>query len=599
VDDPHNGVQERLKTLEQRLQSESRLQELENALLRKPGAPARSGSKWPIGLLALSLVLITALLVALNDITFRSGQRITALESTTRTQTQGAVASSSAPSTSELAARLNTLENLQSSVIASAKSALEQMNFVFGVVAGFFGLFSLFLAYRQVTSDAGRAAHEDEVRSLIGSFRQNMSVINDLIVTLEKNYSYRQEVREQMAQLNIQIATVEQYKKKAERSFEDQVNALNEEALSLFRSPLDRQNFKSGDNRGHLEAFYVNMNTLERTGDTAGHLGPFTHFVRGLHFFNSAQYELAERDLEAARGRGVHELGNPTLRWYGKTTADAIKSDLKRMLEDCAYHLGIVNYNSGLSEKARRCFRDAFSYNPLDFRSRIYIPELLFFEMAPFDDVMREFAAVERELKAVSLQDRYRMTQNWEEAMASLKMREGNCYLPKLVPLPARAAFQQRENASLAAAAYKDAVKNAENIAYGRGRPPLTATFARFSLAQALERLERSDWDRWIPAQLFEQALREMMNEVVFKTEPVIIAQLNYSMSVCAARIRNPPQDPAALLSRAREHLQHVPDSIRIFSPINKILLRREELLSEMEFFQEGSRHATTSKAGA
>jgi hypothetical protein len=33
----------------------------------------------------------------------------------------------------------------------------------------------------------------------------------------------------------------------------------------------------------------------------------------------------------------------------------------------------------------------------------IYVPELLFFEMAPFDEVVREFALVEQELNAVPI----------------------------------------------------------------------------------------------------------------------------------------------------------------------------------------------------
>jgi len=81
--------------------------------------------------------------------------------------------------------------------------------------------------------------------------------------------------------------------------------------------------------------------------------------------------------------------------------------------------------------------------------------ELLFFEMAPFDEVVREFAAVERELNAVALQDRFRMTLKWEEAMVSLKMREGNIHMPKTPPLPQRAAYGTRESALQAAQAYE------------------------------------------------------------------------------------------------------------------------------------------------
>jgi hypothetical protein len=218
--------------------------------------------------------------------------------------------------------------------------------------------------------------------------------------------------------------------------------------------------------------------------------------------------------------------------------------------------------------------------------------------MAPFDDVVREFASVERELNAVPVQDRYLMSMKWEEAMATLKMREGNIYLPKRPTLPERAAYGARENAQLAAVAYQAAVKYSELLdAQDSGRTSLPRIFARFSLAQALDQLHPSEHGGKDPEQLYLKVFDELMNETVFKTEPVILVQLNYTMAICAARLEIPAQSSAALLAKAREQLQRVPDTIRVFSPIYKVLRRRDELISEMQAFEERNRHDIAAKA--
>ena len=598
-DDKLKQVNELARQLEQRLRVED-LSRISDG--RRKSASRLSGFAIFIG--GCALLLMVGLVVGLSRAKVTMDERLTGIESQVNgrsAQTFGPArnqATTASPTNGELEGRMSALENLQAAWVAASKSALEQMNFVFAVVAAFFGVFSLFLAYRQVVTDSGREAHEDEVRSLIGSFRQNMAVINDLIVTLEKNYSYRQEVEKQLDQVNSQLTKVKEYKERAEQSFDERISTLNADAYTIFFTPLDRQNFKAGNLRNRLDTFSDAMNTLERTGSVEGRVSPFAFFIRSLHEFNVARYTAAEKDLEDSRIKATRELGEPTLKLYGEVTSEEVKTGLKQLLADSAYHLGIIKYNSGGFDKARKSFMNAFRATPLDFRSRIYVPELLFFEMAPFDEVVREFALVEQELNAVPLQDRHRMTMRWEEAMASLKMREGNIYLPKTPSLPERAAYGIRENARLAAAAYQESVKYSEILdAQDGGKTSLPRTFARFSLAQALYHLNRSEYGGKDPAKLYQQAFNELMNETVFKTEPVILVQLNYTMAICSSRLERTVQPPEALFAKAREQLQRVPDTILVFSPVNKVLRRRDELISEMQSFEERNRHATAAKA--
>jgi hypothetical protein len=61
---------------------------------------------------------------------------------------------------------------------------------------------------------------------------------------------------------------------------------------------------------------------------------------------------------------------------------------------------------------------------------------------------------------------------------------------------------------------------------------------------------------------------------------------LNYALAICAAETNVPNENSSFYLSRAREHLTRVPPEVRVFSPINKINLTREEILAEMDEFE-------------
>jgi len=80
----------------------------------------------------------------------------------------------------ELAQRLmNELQfvkDAQTAVLATSKDVMERMYFVFATVGAFFGIFSLYFAYRQVTSDSRqeetREQHDQEMRGLVASFQK-------------------------------------------------------------------------------------------------------------------------------------------------------------------------------------------------------------------------------------------------------------------------------------------------------------------------------------------------------------------------------------------------------------------------------------------
>ena len=477
--------------------------------------------------------------------------------------------------------RITALETLQESMISTSKGALEQMNFVFAITAAFLAMFSIFLAYRQITSDRSREKYDAEMTTLVQSSRKNIDFINTLIGTLEQSYSYRKEVDLRIKNLDEQISEVERYKQKAELSLHEKIVNLNQEAFALFRV-VDREKFKTEDNKGKLQTFYVNMNTLEQMGEFGSLLSPFSYFLRALHFFNVTQYEPAQQDLKKAHKLGFREVAKKTLEWYGDEVENEVDRQLDRMLVDCSYHLGITHYNLGEYKEAREKFEEAYRSNLLDFRSRSYVPELKFFDShIAFTEVISEFQAVERELKSLSLEDRDKI--DWSAAMASLKMREGNCYLPKLLLVKGRERYRSEENVEKAIPIYWEAYEEAQKTR----KPNLAELFTRFSLAQALEQVGPAEWRNQRPHDLYQDVFNDVRNQIVLKSEPILLVLLNYTLAICSKRANIAGESPRLYLGRAREQLQRVPTQVRIFSPINKINLTREEILWEMEEFEK------------
>ena len=220
----------------------------------------------------------------------------------------------------------------------------------------------------------------------------------------------------------------------------------------------------------------------------------------------------------------------------------------------------------------------------------------MFFEgRQPFGAIIDEFDVVEREFKAwLTKEGRSRV--NLEGNLAALLMRRGNCYLPKIIPLPEREKYRHDESADLAVRTYRNASEHARRTVADASRPPLSEIFARFSLAQAMTEAQQQTLNDVTREELFTDVFYDLRKQVSMKTEQILLTLLNYSLAICVAEVGIPGENTGFYLARAREHLTRVPREVRVFSPINKINLTREDILSEMDDFEHLVRrkHATT-----
>jgi len=56
---------------------------------------------------------------------------------------------------------------------------------------------------------------------LVGSFRQNITVVNDLMNTMKESYNYRDKVENELGKLRTDLAIVNDYKKRAEENLQE------------------------------------------------------------------------------------------------------------------------------------------------------------------------------------------------------------------------------------------------------------------------------------------------------------------------------------------------------------------------------------------
>lgn len=285
------------------------------------------------------------------------------------------------------------------------------------------------------------------------------------------------------------------------------------------------------------------------------------------------KYQEAIQDLRFARETAKEQLKTP-LAQYGNWDPNEVQNNLRVLIDETYYHLGIMYYNTGEWDYARQEFTVAYERYPLDFRSRIYTPELLFFDNT--SDPRRteeEFHSVITELNNVTSDKRKEMAPSWEVCYASLKLRQGNIYLKKM--------FQPTSRSSV----WNELVDNKKALeCFWDARSKQESHVINFSLAQAMEYDGKSSlWKDLTPTELFKGAFFKFRNQAIVKTEPILLTLLYYCAAISCFNGQIRGDNPSSYLGLARQHLQRVPETILVFSPLNKIMLSHSNLLTEID----------------
>jgi len=336
---------------------------------------------------------------------------------------------------------LQLIKERQTLLVNNAEKDVQRVFTIFSIIGAYFTVLSIVIAIRQFRSDKIKNQYEDqhmkEMQSMMNAFKDNIGMINSLIGTLKTTFEFKNEMSLSMNKINDKIKKLDEFKASEELSFKSEVDKLNRKAIEIYEQCLlhksNRDTFKNEENRIPLFSFTSNMNTLERTGTIKNQVSPISFFIRGLSKFNSMEYTDAIDDIDKARTISNEQLDKP-LGQYGTWNSEEIKKNLMILINEASYHLGIIQYNLGVIDKSIDEFNKCFELNALDYRSKVYVPELMFFDNnSDPSKVILEFNTVENKLNSLTAENRKNI--EWDKYFGILKMKQGNFYLQKLKPL--------------------------------------------------------------------------------------------------------------------------------------------------------------------
>ncbi len=479
-----------------------------------------------------------------------------------------------------LRGRIQALESLQEAIVSTSKGALEQMNFVFTIVAAFFGLFALFFAYREVVADTSREGHDQEMRGLVQSFQNNITTISSLISTLEQSFAYRKEIESQLGQIRERAESLEEERRKSDKVFSNLIESLNARAVELFDVDTDRANLSLAENRSKLESFSDRVNSAGTTREIEDLLNPFCYYLRGLNSIATYEYQAAIEAFETAYRKGLADLDKRELETYAAAHRVNIEKHIKEMLVSCSHFQGVSYKNIGDYAQSRNNFQKAITDSAVmntDSRllqSSTYLLQVMFFdESIPFEAIEREYErTIEKfeELEQGRSIDRERLKKSFN----ILKINQGNMHLIKTIPFGFRSDYQKFEDQEKALKYYWEAYDYLDN------------DLATFSVAQAMEILGPSEWRRTTPKDLYREARRSLQRRVAQDPDHLYSVMLYYMLAICAHKLPGSGERPESFLSQARHSLRAVPTHVTCFSPINKIRLDRSQIIEEIERFE-------------
>lgn len=561
-------------------QIEQQFDKLTLQLNRKINRISSKSNRFIFIILALLIVILAVTAHFAKDYITIIEDRITKTETSVKSysrlvpQNQNANLQSNGDLTS-VNARLTSLENLQEAMVSTSRGAFEQMNYIFTIVAAFFGLFALYFAYRQSRADTTRDEHDEEMRSLVASFQQNITTISSLINTLEQTFKYREKIESKLTEITERAESLELASQKSDTLFKSIVTDLNSEAVKLFDATVDRNKLSLEENIRKLDMFSSKMNRAETIRDVESLLNPICYYIRGLSNITGYQYDSALSDLDISYNKGRAEVVTPKLENYAEQDRENIQKYLKEMLVLSSFFQGISNKNIDKYQESRAKFQEALSRDPYHLASKTYLLQVMYFDKSvDFKEIESEYESTIKEFKQFEEEKKINLGQ-LRKAFSVLKINQGNMYLKKIIPVDFRKGYEIYENQEKALKYYWEAFDYS------------ASDLATFSLAQAMEGLGPSDRRGRTPDELYKETMTSLKRRIAEDHDRLFSVMLYYMLAICARKLSNATESIEVFLAQARHNLREIPGYVTCFSPISKIRLPRTEILKEMENFEK------------
>jgi len=562
-------------------QIKNQLDELVRRLDRRISQASSRSNRFALLTLALLFVALLVIAAFANRYIMTIDNRLHNLETTVKSRSVSEQTQQSQPASSEavisLDKRITSLENLQEAMASTSRGALEQMNYVFTIVAAFFGLFALFFAYRQAKADTTREEHDEEMRGLVASFQHNITTISSLISTLEQSYDYRKQIEAQLNLISERAKVLESHKAEGEANILNLISELNEEAVKLFPADIDRANLGLEENRRKMEDFANKLTGLERIRKVEDALNPFCYYIRGLSYAGIYQYDLASKDFEIAYRKGRADRAQPKLENFPAHYRDKIKELVNKMLVTCSYFQGVSYKNVGRYPESRNKFQEALNEDPRHLQSKTYLLQVMYFDIknVSFETIEKEYEKTIQEFETLKKNPEFDQDK-LKRAYNILKINQGSMYLKKAFYYPeSNKIYEKYENPHKAIESFWEAYKNIEN------------DLAMFALAQAMENVGSAEWRRYTPQEFYQKTMDTVKRRVAEDLDRLYSVMLYYMLAICARKANAGGDSSGVFLAQARHSLKEIPSYVTCYSPISRLRLFRNEILEEMDVFEK------------
>jgi tetratricopeptide (TPR) repeat protein len=401
----------------------------------------------------------------------------------------------------------------------------------------------------------------------VSSFQNNINTISSLVVTLEKSYDYRKQIKEELDEINKRATSLETNRNEIEMVFKNLLAELNSESVKLFVAAIDRISLSDRSNRQMLENFADKMNGIAATRQIDELLNPFCYYVRGLRNVAIYRYEIAIKDFEIAFNKGRADLTASNLANYSDSDKESVKINIEKMLVSCLFFQGISYKNIGNYKESFVKFQETVLRDPTRLQAKAYMLQIMFLDDSPFELIEKEYDKVIEDMKNLKIN-----REEFNNAWSVIKMYQGDIYLIKQIHRDFRSGYKKYENQNKAFDCYFES--------YDKIRNELTI----FNIAQAFDGGSPFEWKGPSQEDLFKEAMALLKKKVVGDLDNLYSVTLYYMLAICAKKLKNEGFD--VYLSQARHSLREVPNHVTCFSPINKIRLNRNQILEEMEIFE-------------
>lgn len=480
--------------------------------------------------------------------------------------------------------RLKYIELQQKSVIDHTKNSMERMYFFFTTVAAFFGIVSLFFGYRQITADArkdeSRERHDAEMKNLVGSFQNNITAISSLIGTLKESFDYRKQIESNLVEIDKRAKGIEDVQRKDSVIFKTRVDDLNRSAVELAEISHDRTRMNLEENKHKLSSFSQEFDNLKTNHDVTNVLNPFCFYVHGLWDAALYEYEDAHLFYGDAYSKGTADLAAREFPNYSEQHRDGIHDRIKTMLVWCSFYRGVGYKNTADYSEAIQQFQAAIERNPEHLLSRAYLLQVMFLgQEGSKQSIQEAYSEAYNLIKGLKQKIEFGQTglkeSDVNKGYSTLKLFEGNMYLPKLFPLPEVSSYDSfiKPEPERAFSCYCDA--------YDAVSDDLTA----FALAQTCEYTRASARKGHDASDLYSKTMRGLKIRIASDHDKLYSVMLYYTLAFCAKKVESETV-ARYYLAQARDGLRDVPIEVTHFSPISKIRLHSKLLLKEMELFE-------------